>query len=218
MTALGRRTLLALAGAAVAAALAPPPARAAVAADDPRGPEAVVGDFHAALLATMKEATALGVAGRYKRLVPAVDRTFDLARMTQIVSGRYWRQADPAARTGAVDAFRRFSTATYAVQFDGFSGQAFETIAHRAGPQETVLVVTRIVKGGATEADLTYVLKRAAAESGDGGPWRVVDVLLDNTISQLAVRRSEYRQPLRNGGLDGLAAELNASADRLLAG
>ncbi|MCP5373219.1 MAG: ABC transporter substrate-binding protein [Hyphomicrobiales bacterium] len=215
MTALSRRALL-----AGAAALCLASARLAAAAPaDARAPEAVVGDFHADLLAVMKAARELSVKDRYGRLEPALARTFNAAAMTQIVSGRYWRDADAAAQARAAAAFHRFSTATYAVQFDGFSGQAFETLANRPGPQDTALVVTRIAKDGATEADLTYVLKRAGEAAGGGTPpWRVIDVLLDNSISQLAVRRSEYRQTLKKGGLDALATELNAAADRLLAG
>lgn len=177
----------------------------------------MVGDFHAALLAVMKAADGLAARDRFARLEPALDATFDMARMTRIVSGRYWRKAGAEAQTRAVAAFRRFSGATYAVQFDGFSGQAFETLDSKPGPQDTRLVVTRIAKNGATEADLTYVLKRAADGESAAGAWRVIDVLLDNSISQLAVRRSEYRQTLKNSGLDGLSAALEDSAGRLLA-
>ena len=50
-----------------------------------------------------------------------------------------------------------------------------------------------------------------------GGAWRIVDVLLDSSISELAVRRSEYARVLRKDGIDGLIATLGEKADALAA-
>ena len=47
--------------------------------------------------------------------------------------------------------------------------------------------------------------------------WRIVDILLDNDISELAVRRSEYRRVLKKEGVDALIATLNNKADGLVA-
>ena len=41
-------------------------------------------------------------------------------------------------------------------------------------------------------------------------------MLLDAGISELAVRRSEYRRVLKTGGVDGLIETLNRKADQLL--
>jgi ABC-type transporter MlaC component len=40
--------------------------------------------------------------------------------------------------------------------------------------------------------------------------------LLDNTISELAVRRSEYRRVLKRDGIDGLIAILEAKTRNLV--
>jgi len=42
----------------------------------------------------------------------------------------------------------------------------------------------------------------------EGGSWKVVDVLLDGTISRVAVQRSDFRQILRSGGARGLISML----------
>ena len=103
------------------------------------------------------------------------------------------------------------SVSTYANRFDGYSGQVFEIVDQRPGPQKTVLVKTRIVSPGDSPVRLTYVVKEFE------GQWRIVDILLDNDISELAVRRSEYRRLLKNNGVDGLIATLNDKADGLVA-
>jgi len=131
--------------------------------------------------------------------------------MIQVASSPQWASADKAQQTRLFDAFRRLSIATYAAQFNGYSGEKFETVGERPGPQNTVLVETRIVESAGSTVGLTYVLKQ------DGGRWLIADVLLDNSVSQLAVRRSEYRRILKDSGISGLVDTLNKKADELLA-
>lgn len=206
MTALIRKTLLPCLILALAAMAGP--ARAAACGD---APETAVARFHDALLAAMKEAETLGAEGRYARLEPEVAACFDLGLMVRIASGSHWRKADKDARTRLFKAFRRMSVSTYAAQFDGFSGESFETVGERAGPQGTRLVATRINRPDGSPVGLTYVMKKR------GETWRIADVLLDDDISQLATRRSEYRRLLEDKGIEGLIASLEAKATRLLA-
>ncbi len=174
-------------------------------------PRALVERFQGNLLAVMKEAETLGVKGRYERLVSPIEETFHLSLMIRVATGSFWKKATKAQRSGLLAAFKHMSVSTYANQFDGYSGQVFEIVGQRPGPQKTVLVKTTIVSPGDSPAKLTYVVKEFQ------GQWRIVDVLLDNDISQLAVRRSEYRGLLKNNGVDALIATLNTKADGLVA-
>lgn len=174
-------------------------------------PRAVVEEFHARLLAVMKEGPALGHVGRARRLQPEVERTFHLPVMIQVATGTFWRQASPAQQDALVAAFTRFSTATYAKNFKKYAGERFETVAERAGPQNTTLVDTRIVKSDGEAVEITYVMKKGA------DAWKVVDVVVDKGISELALRRSEFSRQLKDSGIDSLVATLNRKADELAA-
>ena len=172
--------------------------------------EDVIGRFHAALITVMKDAESLGPGGRYERLNPEIERTFDLARMIQIATGSYWRKAQDSDRERLVAAFTRMSSGTYADRFDGYSGQTFETINESAGPRETVLVATQIRGPDDAPVRIIYVMTETE------GRWAAIDVLLADGISELAVRRSEYHRILRQRGIDGLIVELNRKADSLI--
>ena len=50
------------------------------------------------------------------------------------------------------------------------------------------------------------------------GRWLIVDVLLDDSVSELAVRRSEYRHVLKTAGVDNLIQTLNTKAAQLVGG
>ena len=180
----------------------------AAAQEDPA--RAVIQRFQENLLAVMKEAKSLGVTGRYQRLQPRIEEAFHLPLMIRVATDSFWRKADKEQQSRLVAAFKRLSISTYANRFDGYSGQVFEIVDQRPGPQKTVLVKTRIVSPGDSPARLTYVVKEFK------GQWRIVDILLDNDISELAVRRSEYRRLLKQKGVDGLIATLNDKADGLV--
>jgi phospholipid transport system substrate-binding protein len=181
-----------------------PPARA-----DNGAPRAVVEDFHAQLIAVMREGPALGHAGRAHRLEPAVTRTFHLPVMIQVATGAHWRQATPAQHDALAAAFTRFSVATYAKNFKKFAGEKFETLGERPGPQNTTLVDTRLVETDGNKVEITYVMKKGT------DAWKVVDVIVDKGISELALRRSEFSRELRDAGVDSLVATLNRKAGEL---
>jgi len=175
------------------------------------GPRAHIEGFHNTLLSVMKDARALGVDGRFDRLEPEVAQRFDVSLMIALATGKHWRAASPPDRKRLEDAFRRFSAANYASQFSDFSGESFETVAVQPGPRQTQLVQTRLNRPDDTPVAITYVTRAA------GGSWQIVDVLIDHGISELAIRRSEYRSVLESGGVDGLVRVLETKTTQLLA-
>lgn len=182
---------------------------AAQAVDDT--PAHVVKAFQDDLISVMRDAKRLGVKGRYQRLLPAVSRTFSLSVMVRIATGRHWQQATDAQRKRLVEAFRRMSVTTLAALIDGYSGEKFMIVGTQDGPKGTRLVQTRLITGSGEHHDIAYVAKRF-----DVG-WRLIDVIVDNGISELRVRMSEYHRVLAQQGVEGLIRLLNGKADQLIA-
>jgi len=199
-----------LAASCAALALVAAPARAEPAG----GPaSAVVDSLHAELLEAMKNADALGFDGRYQRLDPVLQRSFDLAFMAEKAVGRYWRDLSEADQERISDVFARFTLSTYANRFDGYTGERFETQSEQAAPRDTVFVRTRLVRPDAKESiEINYRLHQT--EAG----WRIIDVLLRGTVSELALRRSEYSAVIQRDGFDALVATLERKIADLAAG
>jgi len=181
---------VALAGAHPATAdPAIPPAEAAV---------APIEELHGVLLGAMKEADALGFSGRFDRIRPVLLRVYDFAFMAEKSVGLGWRQLDEAARTRLVDAFSRLAIATYAARFDRYDGARFETLGVQPASHDTVLVKTRIVRSSGETVALDYRMRAGSDE------WRIIDVFMNGTVSELALRRSEYSGVLKRQGFDAL--------------
>lgn len=170
----------------------------------------VVENLHQSLISVMKEADSLGVQGRYRQLQDPLKTAFHFRLMISIAAGASWKTATPLERDELVTTFTRLSVSTYASRFDGYSGQRFQTNGARAAPRGVQLVDTAIESPDEDPIPLTYVLKEL------DGEWRIVDVLLDKSISELAVRRSEFSAILRQHGAAGLISTLNEKSDELV--
>ncbi|WP_170984515.1 ABC transporter substrate-binding protein [Rhodoligotrophos defluvii] len=176
--------------------LAPVPAQAASAA------ESLVENFHAGLLAAMKQASSLGYAGRYKKLEPLVKRTFGMETMVQIIVGPEWSKLSAAERQALVAAFSDWVVANYASRFNGWEGESFVTTGVTDGGRNTVVVQTEIRP---QNVKLGYRVLNG----------KVVDVYLSGSVSQLAQWRSEFASVLKQQGAQGLAAKLKTSERQL---
>ena len=169
-----------------------------------------VRSLYDALLANMRSGAALGALGRYTRIEPVVRRSFDMPLMTRLAVGPEWERLNDAQRQQISQAFERYISAVYAERFDTYSGEKLQVTGEQASPGGTI-ITTEIIKSSGEPVRLNYLLRE------NGGAWRIADVYLNGTISELATRRSEFGSILRTQGIDGLIAMLNTKADRLAA-
>jgi phospholipid transport system substrate-binding protein len=171
-----------------------------------------VDSFYTALLNTMKQAKQLGVKGRYDKLAPVLGSTYDLALMSKIAVGQNWNSLSAAEQQGIVVAFTRMTTATYANRFDDFSGEQFEVLETADQPNGDKIEKTRIVQSDGEAVQLNYLMRNT------GSGWKIIDVYLNGTISELASRRAEFGAILRSGGPNALVSALTKQGDKLLGG
>jgi phospholipid transport system substrate-binding protein len=163
-----------------------------------------------ALLAEMKTAKQTPVKKRYEQLEPAIRQFFDLEAMTKIAVGPSWTTMDPKDQQIITDAFSRFTIATYANRFDGYSGEKFDVTPTPEERGENKVVKTAIVKSNGDKVALNYMMH----STSDG--WKATDVYLAGTISELSTRRSEFAALLKEGGPAALVDRLNAQSKRQL--
>jgi phospholipid transport system substrate-binding protein len=181
----------AIAGGAAAAGAA---AQAGAAA-----PGATAEALYATLLKVMKGGPALGFSGRLKLIDPEVRRDYDLPLMTRLVVGPSWRGYAAADQNRLVEAFSDYSIAVYASRFKDFSGERFVVDpGATAQANGSVIVHTTLVPRDGEPVHLDYLMRN------EPSGWRIIDVFLSGTISELATRRSEYSSVLRDGGAEAL--------------
>lgn len=162
-------------------------------------PMRVVQDFYDRLIYVMQKGEKLGFQGRYDALKPAIEDAFDLPLMTRFAAGSGWIAADPAQQKNLVKAFSDFSIATYAGRFASYSNEKFKVLGEKNATGGGVIVESQLVSGGDPPVTLNYLLRK-----DDKGAWRINDVYLDATISELATRRAEFSAVIKSDGVDAL--------------
>jgi len=168
--------------------------------------------FYGSLLDTMKQAKQLGVKGRYDKLSPVLAKTYDLPSMSKLAVGPSWSALTPQQQAAIINAFTRMTIATYASRFDGFSGEQFQILETSDRTNGDKIVKTQIVKSDGGTVPLNYLMRKSGAD------WKIVDIFLDGTISELANRRAEFGAILKSGGPDALVVSLTKQGDKLLTG
>ena len=129
--------------------------------------------------------------------------------LTPMLAARWTRKEEEsglAARLGIIqlqqrltDVFSRYTISVYANRFDDFGGERFEVDAKPTASPNGVIVGSRIIKTNGEPVALNYLMRQDGS-----GAWKVIDVYLSGTISELATRRSEFVAVLQRGGADGL--------------
>jgi phospholipid transport system substrate-binding protein len=106
----------------------------------------------------------------------------------------------------------KLTVANYASGFDEFDGQRFEFIGEESSLRDTQIIKTRLIKGDGEVIQLDYRLRPI------GSGWQIIDVFLDGTISELALRRSQYAGLVRREGFAALIDALDEKIASLRSG
>ncbi len=162
----------------------------------------VVDKLHAELLGVMKEANALGYKGRYQRLAPVVNSSYDFPFISKVVVGRYWSEFSPEQKEQFVKTFAKLSIATYANQFAGYAGEHFKTISAEESTRDRLLIKTVLIKSNGEEVELDYMLHQKERQ------WQIINVIAQG-VSDLSLKRAQYTSYLKKSGFDGLLQKIN---------
>lgn len=178
---------------------------AARAADDPAvgTVRTLYGSFEAALKVAPGD-----VRTRAAAIGPTLADTMDFPAMVRIAVGPKWQVFTPEQQAALTQAFGRYFTATYATRLAQAAGGTFTV-----KPEVETRGANHLVQSEATNAEgdssqVDYLV---------GPAGRIQDVYLNGDVSEIAVLRSNFAEPLKAGGADELLKFLRERTDGMLA-
>jgi phospholipid transport system substrate-binding protein len=166
----------------------------------------VVEKFQNELIAVMKEGKQLGYAGRYDKLFEPVSNSHDLTKIARIVVGKESEKLSEEQQQKLIEAFSRFSVASYAHNFKDYSGESFVFDSEEETARGGVVIHSHMVIPDDKPVKFDYMLKEK------GNSWRIINIIA-NGVSDLALKRSEYTAILQREGFDALIAKINEKID-----
>jgi phospholipid transport system substrate-binding protein len=161
-------------------------------------------DFYAALETQMRAGRAVTFRHRFDTLAPVIDRVFNIDSILRLSAGRQWASLDAASQTALKQAFRRFTIASYVANFDQYDDEKFELLRDLRPSGADRIVPTRIIAANGDATRLDYLMHH-----DDVTGWRVTDILLEGTISRVAVLRSDFRGLIAAGNASALLSSLH---------
>jgi phospholipid transport system substrate-binding protein len=172
-----------------------------------RGATEVVEELHAALLSAMKDGDKIGYQGRFDQLAPVIRSSFDMPFISRTVLGKHWENLKDEQRSRFIEAFTQQSIATYAANFDSYSGERFKTISEKEVSGGRILVQSQLIKSDGGQVQLDYLLHRT------GSQWRIVNIIAEG-VSDLALKRADYSAFLKRNGFEALLKKLNEKVNQ----
>jgi len=175
---------------------------------------APISALNSALIDTMKAGSAnASFQSRYAALDPVVRQAFDLPVILQNSTG-FLLSTIPAAQQAQLgQIFEQFTVASYVNGFSGYGGQTIQLLPAERDVGASKVVETQIVPpDGSAPTRLDYVMTQ-----GDNG-WQATDVLLNGTVSKVAVQQSDFSSLVSSGDATQLIAALKAKVAALSGG
>ena len=175
------------AGAFAAAVSISPLARPALA--DQASLEAFIGSL------SKQAITELTSAGTYKeraaKLLPILQKFFDMPKLAKHTLGLYWKRATPEERDAYVAVFTEYMSAVYGKRFAEYSGQQLAVQKVReSGDTSTVFT---IVKGAEGEPRVDWDVNT------NGGNNMITDVRVEG-LSLAETHRQEFASVISSNG------------------
>ena len=126
----------------------------------------------------------------------------DLAGLSRLTLGKYWRRATPEQRARFADEFRTLLVRTYANALVEYENQNVECqLLTLSEDNRHSTVRTHIEGPGHSAMLIDYRLRRA--ENG----WKIYDVMIEG-VSLAVTYRATFSQEIRRGGIEGLIESL----------
>ncbi|MDF7673566.1 ABC transporter substrate-binding protein [Acetobacteraceae bacterium ESL0709] len=153
------------------------------------------------------------IAQRQALIAPAVDASYDLEEILHRSIGLQYNNLQANERSTLLKAFRKFTIARYVSTFKPGSDALFAVVPvpNTDATGRTVIHSTIGSKEDASNpTSIDYVMTQTP------GGWRIIDVLLDGHISQVAAQRSDFKAVFAQGGAAGLTRMFDQKADDFL--
>ena len=130
-----------------------------------------------------------------------VKNSYDLEKMGKIIIGVDWKQMDKKSQKEFITVFKRFISVNYFRRFNKINELDFE---HQTVTDiEDKFKLARVTLTADNEKfKIDYLL------GFKNKKWKIFDVLLDGSISEVATKKSDFKKIIKEEGVNGLVKNL----------
>ena len=171
-------------------------------AEEQAGAKQTVDKLNSVIIEAMKNAKQLGYKGRYAKFDPVIKETHDFVAIAQIALGSHWKTLNDEQKNAFIDRLTELSIATYAAQFNGYSGESFKYDSEQGMKSNRITLRYQLIAPKEKPVVFEYVLGQS------NGQWAIINIVVDG-ISDLALKKAQYTSVIEREGFDNLLNKLS---------
>jgi len=131
-----------------------------------------------------------------------VKNSYNLEKMGKMIIGVNWKQMETKMQKEFINVFKRFISVNYFRRFNKINDLDFEHQSLRVIEDKFRLAsVILIADNERIKIDYLLGLKN--------DQWKIFDVLLDGSISEIATKKSDFKKIINEEGVSGLIKNLS---------
>ncbi len=146
----------------------------------------------------------------YKKFMPIINNTYDIQKMLNMILGSAWKNSNMDEKKKISLAFAEYITKNYLKRFIKINDVKFKIEEKKSIKNKFVMIKTTLIPNNNDTVSINYLL------SNKNGKWKIFDVLLAGSVSEIATKKSEFSSFLKDGKTNNLIDALNKKNSTLL--
>ncbi len=130
-----------------------------------------------------------------------VKNSYDLEKMGKMIIGVKWKQMETKMQKEFINVFKRFISVNYLRRFNKIIDLDFEYQSVRVIEDKFRLAGVILIADN-ERIKIDYLL------GFKNDQWKIFDVLLDGSISEIATKKSDFKKVINEEGVSGLIKNL----------
>lgn len=138
-----------------------------------------------------------------------VKQNYNSEKMLSMIIGNQWKNVSNKKRKEIINIFEEYIAKNYVRRFSKMKDFSFiENKEQNVG--KFVMVRSNLVIGKKEKVSISYLL------SNDQNKWKIFDVLLAGSVSEIATKKSEFKSFTKGGNIDPLIDALKKKNNDLI--
>ena len=136
-----------------------------------------------------------------KNVLKVINRTYDVEKMLKMIIGADWKNQENEKKKELIIVFKEYISKNYLKRFSKINDVSFSNEKKEKISSEFFLVRSNLVIKK-EKISIDYLL------SYRDNTWKIFDVLLDGSVSEIATKKSEFRIYIKEKKIDELIEAL----------
>lgn len=137
-----------------------------------------------------------------------VKRTYNSRKMTSMIIGKKWKNIKDEKKIELIEVMEEYIASNYIARFSKLNNINFQKENVRQ-IKNGFKIVSTVLKLKKDDVNIDYLLSK------NDGEWKIFDVLLDNSVSEVATKKSEFSNFISGENIDKLISALKKKNNQL---